>query len=165
MSLSVYPRECGGTAARMRMESIMSGLSPRVRGNLLHSTHIRHVGRSIPASAGEPVGCNTWACRDWVYPRECGGTRLLPINGFWSEGLSPRVRGNPDVVIPRPIAVRSIPASAGEPLLLSLRSYRSTVYPRECGGTLRGVVISVGTKGLSPRVRGNQRSLRLQVQQ
>ena len=51
----VYPRVCGGTMlARLRL-SIVSGLSPRVRGNLLVGL-IRPVGkRSIPACAGEPA--------------------------------------------------------------------------------------------------------------
>ena len=55
------------------------------------------------------------ACSASVYPRVCGGTppRLLPISGFW--GLSPRVRGNLVIRLPRCLRPWSIPACAGEP--------------------------------------------------
>ena len=51
--------------------------------------------------------------------------------------------------------MRSIPASAGEPMIGGYRVGGVKVYPRECGGT-DGVVSTVSTiDGLSPRVRGN----------
>ena len=53
-----------------------------------------------------------------VYPRECGGTLDLPKSMTPSEGLSPRVRGNQDVTPPQGYAVGSIPASAGEPIVI-----------------------------------------------
>ena len=36
--------------------------------------------------------------------------------------------------------------------------YRVTVYPRVCGGTMPQDLLGVVIDGLSPRVRGNQRS-------
>ena len=78
----VYPRECGGTP-KVEMppglEPLNGGLSPRVRGNRTGSMLAEPMvteGRSIPASAGEPLACplhvSGWSCQ--VYPRECGGT-------------------------------------------------------------------------------------------
>ena len=50
-----------------------------------------------------------------VYPRVCGGTTpRLPINQP-TNGLSPRVRGNPNRTVLNIIVNRSIPACAGEP--------------------------------------------------
>ena len=113
--------------------------------------------RSIPAmrhSVSEPV-----------YPRECGGTCPRSGQRMGTQqanrGLSPRVRGNlehppvvdnqssPHPVYPRecggtpgltvssrrPLKVRSIPASAGEPRRWFLPNWQVGVYPRECGGT------------------------------
>ena len=85
----------------------------------------------------------------------CGGTPSRSSVSPWPPGLSPRVRGN----LPRPIGAyritRSIPACAGEPALARRRYGRPTVYPRVCGGTSMNTVYHDGTRGLSPRVRGN----------
>ena len=95
------------------------------------------------------------------------------------EGLSPRVRGNHDLGVGAVGFVGSIPARAGKPRLIGAGSIGKRVYPRACGETpsseiatwpnwvypracgetrtaLRG---SLGSQGLSPRVRGNPRRL------
>ena len=71
--------------------------------------------RSIPACAGEPVSAATCVSTEEVYPRVCGGTRLLYLIWPGAGGLSPRVRGNPRPFRHRTDAARSIPACAGEP--------------------------------------------------
>ena len=50
----------------------------------------------------------------------------------------------------------SIPASAGEPQLVSVMQFQIGVYPRECGGTHATEVAIAAGIGLSPRVRGNR---------
>ena len=50
-----------------------------------------------------------------VYPRVCGGTRMLAVCIARPEGLSPRVRGNPAERRHQRAVSRSIPACAGEP--------------------------------------------------
>ena len=128
-----------------------------MRGNL----GVRNVGcrrrRSIPARAGEPATRRTPGLPTRVYPRACGGTghRLQRVGP--PTGLSPRVRGNPVRGGDAPSIQGSIPARAGEPSTLPSLTMYSEVYPRACGGTM--ITRWVGTlyKGLSPRVRGNQR--------
>ena len=70
----VYPRACGGTITSDPEFGINSGLSPRVRGNLINKLACDLAIGSIPARAGEPQA----RCQhDWnlgVYPRACGGT-------------------------------------------------------------------------------------------
>ena len=70
-------------------------------------------------------------------------------------GLSPRVRGNqpqrPDIQA----SERSIPACAGEPLLVKVFNAGDLVYPRVCGGTETNPAERPSSRGLSPRVRGN----------
>ena len=115
----------------------MWGWCPRLRGN-------PHVGpvdvktaRSIPASAGKPAGGGMVGTVHQVYPRVCGETftRLVCWNAFY--GLSPRLRGNPSPHASRTAAPRrSIPASAGKPLMFQSRPMR--------------------VAGLSPRLRGNR---------
>ena len=53
----------------------------------------------------------------------------------------------------------SIPAGAGEPVALMVSVKVRRVYPRGCGGTLKGELHVCSLPGLSPRVRGNQSQL------
>ncbi len=131
----VYPRVCGGTVHRFHDGFEREGLSPRVRGN---------------HAAGAVVGV---AAR--VYPRVCGGTLCTLTSSSSGPGLSPRVRGNPCAMLSLVRSSRSIPACAGEPSASVVGLSLSRVYPRVCGGTLRLLGFLVGSKGLSPRVRGN----------
>ena len=153
--LRVYPRECGGTVPKSTMPDSSCGLSPRVRGNRAPITATKHISRSIPASAGEPSEHPGIPNPTKVYPRECGGTqKLCPIAQPFC-GLSPRVRGNLGYRQPHIVGGRSIPASAGEPYGGPMQNQAIAVYPRECGGTLRGKGGYTNAYGLSPRVRGN----------
>ena len=96
---------------------------------------IRHVERSIPACAGEPVDQSLFNKEPGVYPRVCGGTGPVSAQFLACRGLSPRVRGNPLDRDLRPLSVRSIPACAGEPGSPTLQNLEIKVYPRVCGGT------------------------------
>ena len=98
-------------------------------------------------------------CLKGVYPRVCGGTigTRSEDEGHW--GLSPRVRGNRSRCGCFRAVSGSIPACAGEPRTPSDRCPPGRVYPRVCGGTLHFDMDMVYLSGLSPRVRGNPRSL------
>ena len=54
------------------------------------------------------------------------------------------------------MAVRSIPACAGEPKNARFSRHFAKVYPRVCGGTRAQAAWSGTSRGLSPRVRGNR---------
>ena len=85
----------------------------------------------------------------------CGGTKIPKAVGRIKQGLSPRVRGNRSIGKACMMALRSIPACAGEPAwLMNMNDYRE-VYPRVCGGTSSPKKDGSGSDGLSPRVRGN----------
>ena len=70
-----------------------------------------------------------------VYPRVCGGTFCSDWGEVLAYGLSPRVRGNLYQYCSIDVMEGSIPACAGEPLLLSCIVVLLEVYPRVCGGT------------------------------
>ena len=72
------------------------------------------------------------------------------------DGLSPRVRGNQRHGWLPALALRSIPAGAGEPRVICWLVCSRAVYPRGCGGTRRWGEHRRHPGGLSPRVRGNQ---------
>ena len=113
----VYPRVCGGTGAVRRRNYPFFGLSPRVRGNHPVKLLSPPCPRSIPACAGEPYRSFPRTNFRTVYPRVCGGTWRRNGRAAFGRGLSPRVRGNPPVMLTNPPCPRSIPACAGEPRL------------------------------------------------
>ena len=92
-----------------------------------------------------------------AYPRGCGGTSVTPPAVTPGPGLSPRVRGNHGEDRDAGELEGPIPAGAGEPGLRSWAAAHSGAYPRGCGGTAIFSPSSSSLRGLSPRVRGNQR--------
>ena len=152
----VYPRVCGGTWPKSGPQNCPLGLSPRVRGNRVTKLVNGQRNRSIPACAGEPPlgSCRPRPVR--VYPRVCGGTVSADSVISHCPGLSPRVRGNPILRWSAITCDGSIPACAGEPAVQVSSHYQQRVYPRVCGGTVGRVSISMPSRGLSPRVRGNR---------
>ena len=112
--------------------------------------------RSNPARAGEPPTLPQQNPAVKVYPRACGGTFTTTDATAYTQGLSPRVRGNPEWTTRRAGRSRSIPARAGEPPSTALRDFSHEVYPRVCGGTNSNPSNAAGSFGLSPRVRGNR---------
>ena len=178
---TVYPRVCGGTSVPGWRILTGLGLSPRVRGtspgitttpipteaipacagNLVLAAGKLAYTRSIPACAGEPTRARTASAMAGVYPRVCGGTRRRQRLTLYVHGLSPRVRGNPDVRYTQIVERRSIPACAGEPPERPPQPPPPAVYPRVCGGTPRPRFGSPRQWGLSPRVRGNRRKTTL----
>ena len=151
----VYPRACGGTVMVAGSWTRSPGLSPRVRGNLTPAVSRMDLPRSIPARAGEPLQHRGAGGDAGVYPRACGGTGLLQPTGQDADGLSPRVRGNPQLDVRQVLVDRSIPARAGEPRHADHPLEVDRVYPRACGGTSISTARTVRPPGLSPRVRGN----------
>ena len=128
-----------------------------MRGNRCGAAGASAACRSIPACAGEPNSPAFWPTRGKVYPRVCGGTRRVVSPGTNAPGLSPRVRGNHTNADQQQRSKRSIPACAGEPAGRPRRAAAGKVYPRVCGGTWTEHPARMTPRGLSPRVRGNQR--------
>ena len=147
---------CGGTAENHPAISLWEGLSPRVRGNPDKGLDGLGGQGSIPACAGEPPQVQVSIAPAAVYPRVCGGTRMILARDTPCRGLSPRVRGNRPPAGRGDTSRRSIPACAGEPGVPRVSAGQGWVYPRVCGGTdnILGVITKV--VGLSPRVRGNR---------
>ena len=111
----VYPRVCGGTDGEPVAVIGHWGLSPRVRGNRFADGATADGQRSIPACAGEPRVSVLGRRYSRVYPRVCGGTKMMFDSTIAVYGLSPRVRGNRSEPRPPVARSRSIPACAGEP--------------------------------------------------
>ena len=150
-----YPRVCGATGAPFSLIRYSPGLSPRVRGNRRHAHVICHFLGPIPACAGQPGRLRHISPRIWAYPRVCGATSLTLNATASSEGLSPRVRGNPYGVQTLSMTPGPIPACAGQPRAHHAPLSVYWAYPRVCGATGFRSAQGVVHVGLSPRVRGN----------
>ena len=156
----VYPRVCGGTPANPALPWLVTGLSPRVRGNPPFPAPAPPLYSSIPACAGEPDVLDLAGGGEGLYPRVCGGTPLDSNPRLPVRGLSPRVRGNRPPTPARHGGIGSIPACAGEPSSASTIPCAMAVYPRVCGGTVALQAVVERRLGLSPRVRGNRQQWR-----
>ena len=155
----VYPRVYGGTRRRQILVCTPTGLSPRVRGNLVVPLAGAADLRSIPACTGEPPSRPGTPSVEAVYPRVYGGTGRHRHESHRLVGLSPRVRGNLTDDFPLVMNVRSIPACTGEPMQSVSTSAAAWVYPRVYGGTELDARKRLLGNGLSPRVRGNRPGL------
>ena len=174
----VYPRVCGGTSLRKvglvgkpglspRVRggtfpfcpswAFNAGLSPRVRGNPSLSLLSPVSLRSIPACAGEPGAGPRGFTGFSVYPRVCGGTLGRASGTVVQDGLSPRVRGNPTCRLPSGRYERSIPACAGEPVVLDFPVKLVAVYPPRVRGNPNDKPYAREILGVYPRVCGGTR--------
>ena len=158
----VYPRGCGATHKLIGYDEGGEGLSPRMRGYLTLSARSLTFGRSIPADAGLPLRSHERGAQPTVYPRGCGATSAVSRTVSSVRGLSPRMRGYLRVLLRWSAGWRSIPADAGLPCGFESHPWPHMVYPRGCGATLPAQYQASGRSGLSPRMRGYPRKIRVE---
>ena len=115
----------------------------------------RPLGRSIPASAGEPVKGPSSRAYTTVYPASAGNRDQFDPRQT-SVGSIPASAGEPTPAPTEPVSLSVYPRECGEPSAKHLFHLSGPVYPRECGGTGAEITQPYRLLGLSPRVRGNQ---------
>ncbi len=152
----VDPRGCGGDRRAVRLSSSHQGRSPRVRGRLPALKASMTTPGSIPAGAGETNRHGGVIDVFEVDPRGCGGDRHAVYGFERLRGRSPRVRGRPTRLCGSSVALRSIPAGAGETGVTGGRCVRRRVDPRGCGGDAGVLGTTRPVDGRSPRVRGRR---------
>ena len=160
LQLQVYPRVGGGNAIWTHWRDDLRGLSPRGRGKLRKYHCIPFHCGSIPAWAGETARTPHPCGRGAVYPRVGGGNDICPFHMWRALGLSPRGRGKLFQLAKANVAVRSIPAWAGETPPVSRRTALGAVYPRVGGGNPIRTRSPTAFAGLSPRGRGKRHDKR-----
>ena len=93
--------------------------------------------KAVTEAVEARLASNAAAClASRVHPRGCGGARPGGGVNLGTRGPSPRVRGSLDMEIRGFASEGSIPAGAGEPVLLSRLHDQTKVHPRGCGGAL-----------------------------
>ena len=150
----VHPR-AGGEHEEEGFRGLLNqGSSPRGRGTL-RDRLIRVFGfRFIPARAGNTPSWADRPCSASVHPRAGGEHTRTRRSERPSTGSSPRGRGTHLGDWRPPVAVRFIPARAGNTSSPSARSASPTVHPRAGGEHMVMSTISVSHRGSSPRGRG-----------
>ena len=161
---AVYPRVGGGNHSLYIMPTGARGLSPRGRGKLSPCFQCAEFPRSIPAWAGETAASPPRGCRVAVYPRVGGGNWQFVVELAFSNGLSPRGRGKPIGRASGKGVGGSIPAWAGETVLVTEGNPHIRVYPRVGGGNHPNLSALMKAAGLSPRGRGKPASSARQCQ-
>ncbi len=134
---------------------MVSGLSPRTRGNLAVAVAEAPRHGPIPAHAGQPACSTSAATAPGAYPRARGATSWARRNRLGRQGLSPRTRGNQQIELGLADCLGPIPAHAGQPLGRRSRTPCCRAYPRARGATVADPITSGRHGGLSPRTRGN----------
>ena len=125
---------CGGTPSTGPGSWRNVGLSPRVRGNRSGCSSSHRWHGSIPACAGEPHRRSSLRDGPRVYPRVCGGTKVLKAGTLRIEGLSPRVRGNQVQIMNLFVEHGSIPerrlacSVGGSPIRVEVRAPELELY-------------------------------------
>ena len=138
----------------IRKSDLTCGSSPRVRGTRRHELSPQGVVRFIPACAGNAAFYRNYSPLRPVHPRVCG-ERFWRF-GRWRHhlGSSPRVRGTPAERERDLIALRFIPACAGNACRSGTQTAPRSVHPRVCGERFADLVCRQHHLGSSPRVRG-----------
>ena len=134
------------------------GSSPRVRGTDPASAGTAAAGRFIPACAGNSWRHRETTQRSAVHPRVCGEQFISTDSLPGPIGSSPRVRGTGQRRPRRSLALRFIPACAGNRRAPTPAVQWTTVHPRVCGEQIEGRHYDACTVGSSPRVRGTAAS-------
>ncbi len=128
---------------------------PRWRGEHKRlSQHIITVCGLSPLARGTRAPSRADRADTAVYPRWRGEHERAEQNIIPENGLSPLARGTLRRNAPGARNIRFIPAGAGNTLLILLRCYDQTVYPRWRGEHGRWADIQALCDGLSPLARG-----------
>ena len=127
-----------------------------MRGKLPASAVPVFARRIIPAHAGQTVRLLFCLVFGADHPRACGANRVPSINGAFSVGSSPRMRGKPADITLVQFDVRIIPAHAGQTPSAASWRIRSPDHPRACGANRLSHIDCQSRCGSSPRMRGKR---------
>ena len=132
-----------------------------MRGKRYRRICARPMRRIIPARAGQTLQSlpAPSACAD--HPRACGANLAVHAGANVKAGSSPRVRGKPCGDGDGGVALRIIPARAGQTLRRGQWHRHDADHPRACGANLVPFSLRLWWFGSSPRVRGKLDDVRL----
>ena len=150
----VHPRGCGEHTPDPALTIERTGSSPRMRGTYLrHGTGFPGI-RFIPADAGNIPIVVSMSTRHPVHPRGCGEHHGYERFINLITGSSPRMRGTLLITLVPLVALRFIPADAGNMTEKKQLNASLLVHPRGCGEHCSRSTAGLSMRGSSPRMRG-----------
>ncbi len=150
----VHTRVRGEQAPESTSSTFQFGSSPRARGTVAEGRQRYHLGRFIPACAGNSVARPSGVQPSTVHPR-VRGEQGIPRNVIrFCTGSSPRARGTGPRLLPASGGHRFIPACAGNSMTRVVRKTLDAVHPRVRGEQSTFTNIESSSAGSSPRARG-----------
>ncbi len=152
--VAVHPRVGGEQDGSISVGAEPPGSSPRGRGTARSGQPALRGGRFIPAWAGNSRRSDREARRRTVHPRVGGEQSLEALAGVWKSGSSPRGRGTAARGALAHVAIRFIPAWAGNSALLRIARMEGAVHPRVGGEQASTEPCAASPIGSSPRGRG-----------
>ena len=154
----VHPRASGEHDFGSGLDDVSRGSSPRERGTRAGLSPFRRGYRFIPARAGNTSHLLAVFSRQAVHPRASGEHFSRNPALALADGSSPRERGTLQRWIGDQVALRFIPARAGNTAFWRKNYGRRPVHPRASGEHALPVFAAGTAAGSSPRERGTQRS-------
>ena len=153
-SEAVHPRARGEQGDSMLQEMLAIGSSPRTRGTgpTLPGCYVGR--RFIPAHAGNRLTSPINPGPTPVHPRARGEQGEDSARSRPKAGSSPRTRGTVLESLIGDLALRFIPAHAGNRVDPARFARTRSVHPRARGEQYSSSVITVPARGSSPRTRG-----------
>ena len=130
---AVHPRACGERVNLGVSLLLGGGSSPRLRGTPVHDMSPFSMLRFIPAPAGNAPPASENRLAPPVHPRACGERFWQQRRTTGASGSSPRLRGTRRRLARVSVAIRFIPAPAGNASALISSMSVKTVHPRACG--------------------------------
>ena len=130
---AVHPRMRGERKSGVYGSNGGDGSSPHARGTLEDDAKPFPVARFIPACAGNARARSICAQPTAVHPRMRGERCISSPITTSVSGSSPHARGTPGVSITKALAVRFIPACAGNATGSGPTTSQGTVHPRMRG--------------------------------
>ena len=152
--VEAHPRSRGENICCPRGRVRRTGSSPRTRGKLVRTGHVRPSTGLIPAHAGKTGVFCMLRCTTPAHPRSRGENRSYQARRPSPGGSSPLTRGKRRGVHPHPGRCRLIPAHAGKTVRREPRRRHTEAHPRSRGENLQACVLSEDCHGSSPLTRG-----------
>ena len=154
-----HPREYGENPPTASMRALMTGSSPRIRGE--SAAPVRFVVDTgiIPANTGRIQHHHQMKTWRPDHPREYGENGESPIPTVKVNGSSPRIRGESSQLSLCFAGIGIIPANTGRMLPTLSIPRVAWDHPREYGENDLVWARMNGVRGSSPRIRGEYNGL------
>ncbi len=149
-----HPRSRGEHRIAIPNASNFTGPSPLARGTRRRGTGECHLGRTIPARAGNTIGIVLMRRSAWDHPRSRGEHTSFLFDELTSTGPSPLARGTRMLDEGASYSSGTIPARAGNTIRRPERLCIRRDHPRSRGEHARNEVAEIAQAGPSPLARG-----------